>query len=315
MNTSTVIGIDVSKATLDVFVTTGERRLSVANDDAGIGTLVGELAEHRAALVVLEATGGYEFAVAAALTQAGFQVAIVNPRQVRDFARALGQLAKTDRIDARILALFGERMHPESRPLPDAERAALEALVTRRRQLIDMLTAENNRLRLVRDRVVQRSLKRHIAWLERQLHDVDQDLGSSIKNSPLWRAKENLLRSMPGVGTVLSRSLIARLPELGRIRGKQICALVGVAPLARDSGTLKGRRIVWGGRAALRSVLYMATLSAVRHNPVLRRFHARLRAAGKPPKVALVACMRKLLLILNAMVRSNQPWNPHIAEV
>lgn len=314
MSASTVMGVDVSKASLDTFVTAGERRISVTNDEAGIRDLVGELKEHRGALVVLEATGGYEFAVAAAFAQAGFQVAIVNPRQVREFARALGQLAKTDRIDARILALFGERMRPEPRPLPDAARAALEALVTRRRQLLDMLTAENNRLKLARDQVVQRSLKRNIAWLERQLKDVDQDLGSRIKQSPLWRAKENLLRSTPGVGSVFSRSLIAQLPELGQLKNKQISALVGVAPLARDSGSFKGRRSVWGGRAPLRSVLYMATLSAVRHNPVLRHFYNRLRAAGKPPKVALVACMRKLLVILNAMVRSNQPWNPRISE-
>jgi transposase len=190
----------------------------------------------------------------------------------------------------------------------------LEALVTRRRQLVDMLTAENNRLKLARDHVVQRSLKRHVAWLERQLKDVNRDLGSSIKQSPLWRAKEDLLRSTPGVGSVFSRTLIAQLPELGQLNGKQICALVGVAPLARDSGTLRGRRSVWGGRAPLRSVPYMATLSAVRHNPVLRHFYRRLRAAGKPPEVALVACMRKLLVILNAVVRSNQRWNPSISE-
>jgi transposase len=256
---------------------------------------------------VLEATGGFEHAVVAALAAAGLPVVVANPRQVRDFARATGQLAKTDAIDAQVLALFAERVRPEPRRLPDEAAQALDALLTRRRQLLDMLVAEKNRLGFARP-VVRRGITQHIRWLERRLGDVDHELGQMIEHSPVWRATDDLLRSVPGVGPVLSRTLLGELPELGQLNRKQIAALVGVAPLARDSGTLRGKRVVWGGRAPIRTVLYMSTLAAARCNPVIRAFYLHLRAAGKPAKVALTACMRKLLVILNAMVRANTHW-------
>jgi transposase len=226
---------------------------------------------------------------------------------VRDFAKSTGQLAKTDRLDAHVLALFAERVRPEPRPLPDAAAHALTGLLARRRQLLEMLTAERNRLGTAVP-AVRRSLTAHIRWLERQLGDVDRDLDAAVKASPLWRAKEDLLRSVPGIGRVVSRTLIANLPELGQLDRKRIAALVGVAPLARDSGTLRGRRLVWGGRAPVRAVLYMGALVASRRNPVIRAFYARLVAAGKPKKVALTACMRKLLTIANAIMRTHTPW-------
>lgn len=308
MDTPTVfVGIDVSKAVLDVALRPTGERFSAANDDAGIRSVLERLRAHASVLVVLEATGGFENALVAALGAAGFAVVVANPRQIRDFARATGQLAKTDRIDAEILALFAERVRPQPRPLPDEAAQALDALLTRRRQLLEMLIAERNRLALAK-LPVRKSITEHIRWLERQLSGVDRDLERSVQQSPLWRAKEDLLRTVPGIGPVVSRTLLGELPELGRLSHKQIAALVGVAPLARDSGTLRGKRIVWGGRAPVRSALYMGALVASRHNPVIRTFYQRLRAAGKPRKVALTACMRKLLVILNAMARDNRPW-------
>lgn len=300
-------GIDVSKAVLDVALRPTGERFRAANDDAGIRSLLEGLRSHPRVLVVLEATGGFENAVVAGLATQGFAVVVANPRQIRDFARATGQLAKTDRIDAEILALFAERVRPQPRPLPDEAAQALDALLTRRRQLLEMLIAERNRLALAKP-PVRKSLREHIRWLERQLAGVDRDLDRSVQQSPLWRAKEDLLRSVPGIGPVVSRTLLGELPELGTLSHKQIAALVGVAPLARDSGTLRGKRIVWGGRAPVRSALYMGALVASRHNPVIRTFYQRLRAAGKPRKVALTACMRKLLVILNAMARDNRRW-------
>jgi len=247
--------------------------------------------------------------VVAALAAAGLPVVVANPRQVRDFGRACGQLAKTDRIDAALLALFAERVRPELRPLPDAAAQALEALLTRRRQLLEMLTAERNRLGFARG-PIRRDIARHIRWLEKRVTDVDRELGAAIEASPIWRATEDLLRTVPGIGPVVSRTLLGELPELGQLNRKQIAALVGVAPHARDSGTLRGKRMVWGGRAPVRAVLYMGALVAARFNPVIRAFYQRLRAAGKPAKVALTACMRKLLIILNAMVRTGTPWSP-----
>jgi transposase len=238
-------------------------------------------------------------------------LAVVNPRQVRDFARATGELSKTDQIDARILALFGERIRPEPRPLPDETTELLDALVTRRRQLVDMLTAEKNRLGLAR-KSAEKSIKAHIRWLERALAGVEGELDLAIAKSPLWRAKEDLLRSVPGIGPVVSRTLLAELPELGTLNRQEIAKLVGVAPLARDSGKRRGNRRIWGGRASVRSALYMATLTASRFNPAIRQFYTRLLAKGKPKKVALVACMRKLLTILNAMIRHKTPWNPEL---
>ena len=301
------VGIDVAKDVLDVAVRPALETWRVANDDAGCAALVARLRTLAPALIVLEATGGYERAVVAALAAAGLPVVVANPRQVRDLARASGQLAKTDAIDAGILALFAERVRPEIRLLPDAEAQALAALLTRRRQLLEMLVAEQNRLGLAQQ-PVRRGIEQHIRWLRQRLEDVDGDLDRAIQASPVWRAKENLLRSVPGVGPVLSRTLLGELPELGRLGRKQIAALVGVAPLARDSGHYRGQRSVWGGRAAIRPALYMAAVSATRCNPLIRVFYRRLREAGKPAKVALVACMRKLLIILNAMMRSGTTW-------
>jgi len=301
------VGIDVSKATLDVAVGPGGAAWSAPNEDAGIAALVARLRPLAPALIVLEATGGFETAAVAALAAAGLTVVIANPRQVRDFAKATGQLAKTDALDAQVLALFAERVRPEPRPLPDEAARGLDALLTRRRQLLEMRTAEQNRLAFA-PAAVRRDISQHIRWLERRLRDVDRDLEQAIRTSPVWRLKEDLLRSVPGVGPVVSRTLLGELPELGTLTRKQIAALVGVAPRARDSGTMRGKRMVWGGRSPVRAVLYMSALVAARYNPVIRAFYRRLQAAGKAKKVALVACMRKLLIILNAMIRSNTHW-------
>jgi len=301
------VGIDVAKATLDIALRPSGERWQLPNEDAALAPLLARLTPAAPALIVLEATGGFEHAVVAALAAVGLPVVVANPRQVRDFARATGQLAKTDAIDAQVLALFAERVRPAPRSLPDEAAQALDAVLTRRRQLLEMLGAERNRLGLARA-PVRRGITHHIRWLERQLADVDHDLGQRIEASPVWRATDNLLQSVPGVGPIVSRTLLGELPELGRLTRKQIAALVGVAPLARDSGTLRGKRLVWGGRAPLRTVLYMGALVATRYNPVIRAFYHRLRAAGKPAKVALTACMRKLLVILNAMVRTNTHW-------
>jgi transposase len=306
-----LVGIDVAKAELVVAARPSGERWTVANDEAGVRTLAARLAGEAPELTVLEATGGHELLAAAALAAAGLPVAVVNPRQVRDFAKATGQLAKTDHIDADILALFAERVRPAARPLPNAEAQALEALLTRRRQLLEMLHAERNRLGQVfgrGQRAVAKSLKAHIAYLERELRTADTELGGMIRESSVWRETDDLLRSVPGVGRVLSLTLLAELPELGRLSRREIAKLVGVAPLARDSGTLRGRRFVQGGRASVRAVLYMGALVASRRNPVIAAFYRRLLAAGKPKQLALVACMRKLLTMLNAMVRSGSPW-------
>ena len=266
----------------------------------------------RRELIVLEATGGYELLCVAALAAAALPVVVVNPRQVRDFARATGQLAKTDRIDADILALFAERVRPTVRPLPDAEAQELDALLARRRQLLEMLQAERNRLGQVfgrGKRPVKKSLKTHIAFLERELRITDTDLSEMIRRSPAWRERDDLLQSVPGIGRVVSLTLLADLPELGRLSRREIAKLVGVAPLSRDSGTFRGRRFVQGGRASVRAMLYMGALVATKRNVVIRVFYQRLVAAGKPKKLALVACMRKLLTILNTMVRTGQRWS------
>jgi len=308
---SVFAGVDVSKARLDVALTGQDEVWSVPNAPEGIAQLVQRLGEREPTLVVMEATGGFEFATAAALAAASIPVVIANPRQVRDFAKSTGQLAKTDAIDAHILALFAERVRPQVRPLPDEAARALDAILGRRRQIIGMITAENNRLGFALP-AVHKGIKKHIRWLERQLSDLDSELDDLIRKSPLWRAKSDLLRDVPGVGPNLARTLIAELPELGRLSNKQIAALVGVAPLARDSGLFRGKRMVWGGRASVRSALYMSILSATKWNPVIRVFYQRLRAQGKPPKLAMVACIRKLLTILNAMVRDGREWDPSI---
>jgi transposase len=301
------VGIDVSKAQLDVAVRPGAAEWTVPNDEAGIRALVVRLRELQVTLVVVEATGGFEAAAVAELAVA-MPVAVVNPRQVRDFAKATGQLAKTDRLDAAVLAHFAEGVRPEPRPLKDEETTQLADLVSRRRQLTDMLVAEKNR-RANAKRAMRKSLDKHIEWLERELRSVETDLDSSIRNSPVWREKDDLLRAVKGVGLVSSATLLATLPELGQLDRRQIAALVGVAPLNRDSGTMRGTRAIWGGRADVRSVLHMATRSAVRFNPRLRAFYQRLLARGKQEKVALTASMRKLLTILNAMLRDGRPFD------
>jgi transposase len=303
------IGIDVSKATLDIAVAPTGENWSVPNAEGGMRQLVKRLKELSPKVVVLEATGGLERRAVAAIAGAGLPVAAVNPRQVRDFAKAMGRLAKTDAIDAAILALFADRIRPEPRPLRDGQAEEFEALVVRRRQVVDMITAEKNRLAAEPpSKRVRTDIGKTIKWLQKQLEDIDTDLDRSVKQSPAWREKDDLLRSAPGVGKVFSRTLLSLAPELGSLNRKQIAALIGVAPMNRDSGTQRGRRCVWGGRAHVRAVLYMSALAATRFNPTIRAFHARLIAAGKLPKVALVACMRKLLSILNAMVRTNSHW-------
>ena len=306
------IGIDVSKATLDIASLPDGETWAVTNDDAGFAELVPRLVRLTPTLVVLEATGGFETPAVSALAKAGLPVVVVNPRQVRDFAKAMGRLAKTDALDAAILADFAQRVRPVPRPLPDEAAQLLESLLTRRRQIVDMLTAEKNRLGFARG-PVQRDIRQHIRWLEKRLAEVDGDLQDAVRASPLYQAKADLLRSVPGVGPVTTLTLLATLPELGQLSRHQIAALVGVAPMNRDSGTMRGKRMVWGGRAPVRAVLYMAALVGLKHNPVLRRFYERLRAAGKPFKVAATACMRKLLTILNAMVHQNRHWDPEHA--
>jgi transposase len=304
------VGIDISKDRLDVQIQPTQEDFSLAHDEAGVAELVRRLQGLTPQLVVMEATGGYESPVAAALGTAGVPVAVVNPRQIRDYARATGQLAKTDRLDARIIALFAATVRPPVRPLPDAQAQQLGEVTARRRQLIDMLGAEVNRRRLLRDERLRERLNAHIAWLEQAVREVDDDLRRLVRASALWRETDDLLRSAPGIGPVTSCTLIAELPELGHLDRRRIAALVGVAPFNRDSGTMRGRRLVSGGRAQVRTVLYMATLVAVRRNPVIAAFYQRLRAGGRPGKVALVAAMRKFLTILNAIVRERRPWQP-----
>jgi transposase len=306
------VGIDVSKAQLDIALRP-EGRFAASNDDAGFAQVIKRLRAVLPALVVLEATGGLEVPLTGALAAAGVPVVVVNPRHVRDFAKAAGKLAKTDALDAQTLAHFAEVMRPEARPLPDEQTQTLAAILTRRRQLVEMLTAEKNRLASAR-KPVRTSLRTHIAWLERALSHTDSDLAYAIRKSPVWREKEELLQSTPGVGPVVTTTLLANLPELGTVTAKQIAALVGVAPFNRDSGTLRGKRTVWGGRAQVRAVLYMGTLVATRFNPVIRAFYQRLCAAGKAKKVALTACMRKLLIILNAMLKHRTPWRPDLVQ-
>jgi len=312
-STVVFVGIDVSQAQFDVALRPSGEPWQVPHDDAGIASVVTRLHALSPTLVVLEATGGLELPLTGALAAAGLPVVVVNPRQVRDFAKATGKLAKTDALDAQILAHFAEALRPVPRPLPDAETQALDALLMRRRQIIEMLTAERNRLSRAHPRI-RAEVQEHIHWLEQRLHQSDDALRQAIQASPVWREKDDLLQSTPGVGPVLATTLVAALPELGTLNRKQIAALVGVAPLNRDSGTLRGKRTVWGGRTVVRTALYMGTLVATRFNPVIRTFYQRLRQAGKVPKVALTACMRKLLTILNAMLKHRTPWRVEQAQ-
>jgi len=310
---SVFVGIDVSKDRLDVALRPSGDRWAVAHEEPGLATLVARLQGLAPTLIVLEATGGLAVPLTGALAAAGLPVVVVNPRQVRDFAKATGKLAKTDALDAAVLAQFAEAVRPALRPLPDAATQALSAVLARRRQLIEMLTAEKNRLGSTLP-PVRPGIRAHIRWLDRCLAALDADLAQAIRESPVWREKDDLLQSAPGVGPVLATTLLASLPELGTLTRQQIAALVGVAPLNRDSGAWRGKRRVWGGRAPVRAALYMSALVATRYNPVLRAFYQRLCAAGKAKKVALTACMRKLLTILNAMLKYRTPWENNFAH-
>ena len=307
------IGVDVSKERLDCFCRPTGTAFSYDNTPPGIAALVQWVEAQQPQLIVLEATGGLERALVAALVVAQLPVVVVNPRQVRDFARATGQLAKTDRIDAAVIAHFGEAVNPEVRPWPDHLTQQMDALMTRRRQLVQMLAAERNHL-VSAPVQVQNYVKEHIVQLEELIKKLDQDIDQMITGSPIWKTKDDLLRSVKGVGPVLSRTLLAELPELGQLSRQEISKLVGVAPLNNDSGKYKGKRSCWGGRASVRGPLYMAALSATRCNPVIKEFYQRLLAKGKLKKVAIVACMRKMLTILNAMVKSNKPWDASFAK-
>ena len=301
------VGIDVSKAQLDVAVRPTGKRWTLPYDQTGIEGLIPQIVDLEPALVLLEATGGLELPLVAALAAAALPVVVVNPRQVRDFARATGTLAKTDTLDAGVLAHFADAVRPEVRPLKDAETQVLNSLTARRHQVMTMLVSEKNRLGTAIGAVSPR-IEAHIAWLEQELSDLDKGLRQTLHRSPVWREKDDLLRTVPGVGEQISLTLLANLPELGTLNRRQIAALVGVAPYNRDSGTLRGKRAVWGGRSRVRAVLYMGALVASRHNPAIRDFYQRLLAAGKPKKVALVASMRKLLVILNGMLKHGSPW-------
>lgn len=304
----TFIGIDVAQDRLDVHVRPSDEAFAVARDGEGLGALVERLGALGPRLVVLEATGGFEVIVAAALAAARLPLAVVNPRQIRDFARSIGQLAKTDALDAKAIARFAEAVQPEPRPVPDEQARALGELVQRRRQVIEMMVAERNRRRQLTARRLIKGIDRLLAVLQKELSEIERDLDDSIRGTPAWRERDELLKSVPCIGPVVARSLIADLPELGQLDRRQIAALVGVAPLNRDSGKMRGKRTVWGGRAKVRAVLYMAALVGSRRNPVLKAFYQRLLRAGKAKKLALTAVMRKLLTILNAMVRDNKRW-------
>lgn len=299
-------GIDVSKAHLDIAVNPGRQRWSEPNDEEGQARLLERMKALRPALIVMEATGGLESPIAALLIAEGLPVVVVNPRQVRDFAKATGRLAKTDRLDAEVLAAFAERVQPDLRPLPDAEAKALKALLTRRRQIVAMITAEKNR-RLMALPEIQERIDAHIEWLQGETTDLDKQLRKALRQSRVWRERDNLLQGVRGIGPVTSLTLLAELPELGMLNRKKIASLVGVAPLNRDSGAFRGKRMIWGGRASVRAAIYMATLVATRSNPVIRNFYVHLLALGKAKKVALTACMHKMLLILNAILRTGLP--------
>jgi transposase len=303
-----IIGIDISKNQLDLAILPTKQAMSFDNSPAGCQELAIALKPLQPDLIVLEATGGFENMVTGILVSAGFKVAMVNPRQVRDFAKATGRFAKTDKIDAAVIALFGEVIKPEPRAIKDEEAQKLTALVTRRRQLVDMLTSEKNRLSNSHQSVHQ-DIRETIVWLENRLHDIDKDIASSVKTNTHWQKKAAILTSCKGIGKVTAITMLSLLPELGALNRRKISALVGVSPFNRDSGRVRGKRYIFGGRAAVRSVLYMAALSASRWNPVIRDFYDRLKASGKATKVALTACMRRLLTILNAMIKTEQKWD------
>jgi transposase len=303
------VGIDVAKDTLDVHVL-GAWAERFDNSVEGLREVKRRLADLSPERIVMEATGGYERLAASELSLGGLPVVVVNPRQARDFAKAIGKLAKSDEIDAEVLAHFGQAVRPELRPLPDEMQHRLREILTRRSQLIQMRTAESNRLCQLADKTMRKSVEHHLSFLKKQLDQLEKDLDRMIRQSPIWQAKADLLQTVPGIGPQTARTLVAELAELGAGSRQQLAALVGVAPMNRDSGTLRGKRVTTGGRAAVRTALYMATLTATQHNEVIREHYAKLLRAGKAKKVALVACMRKLLGILNAMLRNQQPWMP-----
>jgi transposase len=307
------VGIDVSKSTLDVSIEPYIQMLHVAYDEAGIKQIVVRLKEVNPTLIVMEATGGLEMRIATELAGKGLPVAVINPRQARDFAKATGQLAKTDQVDAAVLAAFAKQIRPQIRPLKDADTRALNDMVSRRRQLVDMRVQETLRLGTAASKPLEKSLNKHIGWLDKRIAEIDTDLTKRLRGSDVWRTKDDLLRGIPGVGPVTTLTMLAKCPELGKLNRREIAALTGVAPLANDSGKHRGKRFVWGGRADVRAVLYMATVSAIKHNDAIKVFAERLKKAGKPPKVVIVACMRKLLTMMNAMLKNNTPWNPKIA--
>jgi transposase len=309
-----VVGIDVSKATLDVALVPGAEQFQASNDAGGIEALAKRLKAAAVHLVVMEATGGYETAVATALIGAGLRVAVVNARQIRDFAKATGRLAKSDRIDARVIAAFGEAVDPEIRQLPDEDAQELQALLVRRTQLVTMRVQEINRLGLMQG-AMRKGIKEHIAWLEKAIERLEIDITHGLRSSPAWREKDDLLQSFKGIGPITSGSLMVGMPELGSLDRREIASLAGLAPFNCDSGTMRGRRSIYGGRSRVRTLLYMAATSAIRSNPLIRDFYTRLRARGKPHKVAMVACMRKILTILNAMVRDRTPFTPGVNPV
>lgn len=307
------VGIDVAKNTLDIRLEPAGESLHVAYDDAGIAEIRRRLIALAPTLIVMEATGGLESRLACELAACGLPVAVINPRQARDFAKATGQLAKTDRVDAAVLCAFARAIRPAVRALKDADTRDLDDLVTRRRQLIAMRVQETLRLGSAESKALQKNLKKHITWLDKQIADLDGDLTKRLRASDVWRAKDDLLQSIPGVGKVTTVTLLAKCPELGQLNRREIAKLSGVAPLANDSGKHRGKRFVWGGRADVRAVLYMAAVSAIRCNPAIKAFADRLKQAGKPAKVVIVACMRKLLTIMNAMVKNNAPWTAKTA--
>lgn len=307
--TECFIGIDVSKETLDVHVIPEGKDFVFNNDTDGLKAICKKLSKLRPTLIVMEATGGLQIPAAVALGLKKLPVAVINPRQARDFAKASGRLAKTDKIDARVLALFGQQIRPEVTPLKDEQTRELSALMARRKQLLGMLVMEKNRFHLSSGSV-REDISKNMEWLESRLAEINTHLGQMVRQSPLWHEQDNLLRSVPGVGEVLSTTLLANLPELGKLDKRSISALVGVAPMNCDSGKRRGKRQVWGGRSGVRSALYMAIMTAIRFNPVISAFYKRLTEVGKPHKVAATACMHKLLIILNAMVRTGQPWSP-----
>lgn len=307
------VGIDVSKNTLDLRIEPIGESLHVAYDDTGVSEICQRLSAVVPTLIVMEATGGLETRLASELAAQGLPVAIINPRQARDFAKATGQLAKTDQVDAGVLAAFAQAIRPAVRPLKDADTRDLDDLVSRRRQLVAMRVQESLRLGTAHSKALQKNLKSHIAWLDKQIAKLDDDLSERLRQSDVWKAKDDLLRSIPGVGAVTSMTMLAQCPELGQLNRREIAKLSGVAPLANDSGKHRGKRFIWGGRANVRAVLYMATISAIRCNRAIKAFAERLKQTGKPAKVVIVACMRKLLTIMNAMLKSNTPWTSKIA--